>query len=361
MDMLSTDKSSDGGFGMLKMKEAIIKLLEGRDLTESEARSVMILVMRGEASPAQTAALLTALHMKGETVDEIAGFALAVRDLAKPVCPQRKDLVDISGTGGDRTGTFNISTTAAFVVAGAGVGVAKHGARSVSSHCGSADLLESLGVNLRLSPEQVAFCIDEVGIGFLFAPRLHPAMHYAEETRREIGVRTVLDILGPLTNPAGATSQVLGVYAGSLTEPLAHVLAILGCHSAYVVYGSDGLDELCTTGVNKVSSLYDGNVTTFALDAVELGLARAEVSDLLGGLPEENARITRAILGGEKGAQRDVVVLNAAATLVVSGHATSLLEAISISQEAIDSGSAERKLEELTQFTQDIPGGPPSV
>jgi len=361
MDVLSSDKSSNGGFGMLGMKEAIIKLLEGRDLTESEARSVMILVMRGETSAAQTAALLTALHMKGETVDEIAGCALAVRELARPVCPQRTDLVDISGTGGDRTGTFNISTTAALVVAGAGVGVAKHGARSVSSHCGSADLLESLGVNLRLSPEQVALCIDEVGIGFLFAPRLHPAMHYAEKTRREIGVRTILDILGPLTNPAGATSQVLGVYAGSLTEPLAHVLAILGCHSAYVVYGSDGLDELCTTGVNKVSSLCDGNVTTFALDAVELGLARSEVSDLLGGLPKENAKITRAILGGEKGAQRDVVVLNAAATLVVSGHATSLLEAISISQEAIDSGSAERKLEELIQFTQDIPGEPPSV
>jgi len=342
------------------MKEAIIKLLEGRDLTEAEARSVMILVMSGEASAAQTAALLTALHMKGETVDEIAGCALAVRELAKTVCPRRKDLVDISGTGGDRTGTFNISTTAAFVVAGAGVGVAKHGARSVSSHCGSADLLESLGVNLGLSPEEVALCIDEVGIGFLFAPRLHPAMHYAEETRREIGVRTILDILGPLTNPAGATSQVLGVYAGSLTEPLAHVLATLGCHSAYVVYGADGLDELSTTGVNKVSSLYDGNVTTFALDAVELRLARAQVSDLQGGLPEENAEITRAILAGEKGPQRDIVVLNAAATLVVSGHATSLLEAISVSQEAIDSGAAERKLGELIQFTQDISDVPAS-
>ncbi len=360
MGELSGIESRIGGFEMLGMREAIVKLLEGYDLTESEARSVMLLVMQGEASPAQTAALLTALHMKGETVDEIAGCALAVRELGKPVRPKREDLVDISGTGGDRTGTFNISTTAALVVAGAGVGVAKHGARSVSSHCGSADLLEKLGVNLGLSPEEVALCIDEVGMGFLFAPKLHPAMHYAEETRREIGVRTVFDILGPLTNPAGATSQVLGVYAGSLTEPLAHVLSVLGCHSAYAVYGADGLDELSTTGVNKVSSLYGGSVTTFALDAVELGLPRAQVSDLLGGVPDENAEITRSILKGEPGPQRDVVVLNAAATLVVSGHATSLLEAISASEEAIDSGAAARKLEELVQFSQDVAGTAPS-
>jgi len=338
---------------MLTIKEVIAKLLEGRDLTESEARSVMVLTMQGEASAAQRASLVTALHMKGETVDEIAGFALALRELAKPVRPKRGDLVDISGTGGDRTGSFNISTTAAFVVAGAGVGVAKHGARSVSSHCGSADLLEQLGVNLTLSPEEVAACIDGVGIGFLFAPKLHPAMEYAEEARREIGVRTVFDIVGPLANPAGAISQVLGVYAGSLTEPLARVLSILGCHSAYAVYGADGLDELSTTGVNKVSSLYDGNVSTFALDSVELGLPRAQVSDLLGGVPEENAAITRSILGGREGPQRDVTVLNAAATLVVSGHATSLLDAISISQEAIDSGAAARKLDELIAFSQD--------
>ena len=342
---------------MLTIKGAIAKLLDGQDLTQPEAQSVMTLAMQGGASTAQRAALLTALHMKGETVDEIAGFALALRELAKPVRPERGDLVDISGTGGDRTGTFNISTTAAFVVAGAGVGLAKHGARSVSSHCGSADVLEELGVNLTLSPENVALCIDEVGIGFLFAPRLHSTLRYAEEARREIGVRTVFDILGPLANPAGAISQVLGVYAGSLTEPLARVLSILGCHSAYAVYGADGLDELSTTGVNKVSSLYDGNVTTFALDAVELGLARAQVSDLQGGVPEENAAITRAILSGREGPQRDVVVLNSAATLVVSGHATSLLDAISISQDAIDSGAAARKLDELIQFSRDVGTG----
>jgi len=337
---------------MLSIREAMAKLMDGQNLSQGEMKAVMEQIVNGRATPVQVGALLTALHMKGETVEEITGCALAMRDLSQPVRPQRTDLVDISGTGGDRTGTFNISTTAAFVVAGAGLAVAKHGARSVSSLCGSADLLEALGVNLHLPPSAVARCIDEIGIGFLFAPTLHPALQHATDARREIGVRTVFDILGPLTNPAGAKAQVLGVYSAALTELLAHVLERLGSRSAYVVYGADGLDELSTTGVNKVSSLSQGQVRTFALDATELGLPRAQPSALRGGTPEENAEITRAVLAGERGPRRDIVVLNAAAALMVGGRARDLTVAVKMAKEAIDSGEAARVLNRLVSFSQ---------
>jgi anthranilate synthase/phosphoribosyltransferase len=336
----------------MDIKEAIGKVMLGEDLLGEEAEAVMGQIMGGEATPAQIGAFLTALRLKGETVEEITGCARAMRRSAIPVRPQRQDLVDTCGTGGDRTGTFNISTTAAFVVAGAGLGVAKHGNRSVSSHCGSADLLEALGVNLELTPEQVAGCIDQVGIGFLFAPRLHPAMKHAIGPRREMGVRTIFNILGPLTNPAGATRQIMGVYDPSLTSPLAQVLGKLGVQAAFVVHGADGLDELSTTGINRVSHLRDGWVKDFSLDPAELGLPGARLEDLRGGTAEENAQITQAILAGEQGPRRGVVLLNAAAALVAGGVAGDFEEGLQRAAEAIDSGSAREKLEGLVAFTQ---------
>jgi len=263
-------------------------------------------------------------------------------------------LVDTCGTGGDGAGTFNISTTAAFVVAGAGQAVAKHGNRSVSRGCGSADVLKALGVNIELSPEAVAACVDRVGFGFLYAPLLHPAMKHAIGPRREMGVRTVFNILGPLTNPAGAQAQLLGVYDPKLTEVMAQVLGSLGCRAAFVVHSEDGLDELTTTAPNRVSELKDGRVNTFTLDARELGLPRAARSDLQGGSAEENAAITRAILDGEKGPRRDVVLLNAAAALVVGGAASDLDEGLAMAAESIDSGAARAKLDALVSFTNSV-------
>ena len=336
----------------MDIKEAIGKVMLGEHLLGEEAEAVMGQIMAGETTPAQIGAFLTALRLKGETVEEITGCARAMRRSAIPVRPRRQDLVDTCGTGGDKTGTFNISTTAAFVVAGAGLGVAKHGNRSVSSHCGSADLLEALGVNLELAPDQVADCIDEVGIGFLFAPRFHPAMKHAIGPRREMGVRTIFNILGPLTNPAGATRQIMGVYDPSLTSPLAQVLGRLGAQAAFVVHGADGLDELSTTGINRVSHLRDGWVKDFSLDPVELGLPGARLEDLRGGTVEENAQITQAILAGERGPRRDVVLLNAAAALVAGGMARDFKEGLQQAAEAIDSGSAREKLEGLVAFSQ---------
>ena len=336
----------------MDIKEAIGKVMLGEHLLGEEAEAVMGQIMAGETTPAQIGAFLTALRLKGETVEEITGCARAMRRSAIPVRPRRQDLVDTCGTGGDKTGTFNISTTAAFVVAGAGLAVAKHGNRSVSSHCGSADLLEALGVNLELAPDQVADCIDEVGIGFLFAPRFHPAMKHAIGPRREMGVRTIFNILGPLTNPAGATRQIMGVYDPSLTSPLAQVLGRLGAQAAFVVHGADGLDELSTTGINRVSHLRDGWVKDFSLDPAELGLPGARLKDLRGGTAEENAQITQAILAGERGPRRDVVLLNAAAALVAGGMARDFKEGLQQAAEAIDSGSAREKLEGLVAFSQ---------
>jgi anthranilate phosphoribosyltransferase len=339
------------------IREAISQLLAGESLSAEQAEGVMDQVMGGEATPAQIAGFLIALRVKGETVDEITGCARAMRRAAVSVCPERTDVVDTCGTGGDRSGTFNISTTTAFVVAGAGLGVAKHGNRSVSSQSGSADVLKALGVNLELTPDQVAQAIDEVGIGFLFAPKLHPAMRYAIGPRRELGVRTVFNILGPLTNPAGAAAQLMGVYDGALIEPLARVLKSLGSRAAYVVHGADGLDELTTTGSNQVSYFgvpgANGQVVTEMLDPGELGFALARLEDLRGGDPDTNASITRDVLAGKaQGARRDVVLLNAAAALTVGGVSDSLAAGVARAAESIDSGAALDKLEGLIAFSQ---------
>ncbi|MCS7178145.1 MAG: anthranilate phosphoribosyltransferase [Anaerolineae bacterium] len=336
----------------MDIREAIARVVERQNLTTEEAEEVMGQVMQGEATPAQIGGFLIALRMKGETVEEIAGFARAMRRHAVPVPTRRAPLVDTCGTGGDRSGTFNISTAAAFVVAGAGLPVAKHGNRSVSSHCGSADVLEALGVNLDLTPEAVARCVDEIGIGFLFAPRFHPAMKHAIGPRREMGVRTVFNVLGPLTNPAGAQVQVLGVYDPDLTETLAGVLGSLGCQAAFVVHGADGLDELSTTGPNRVSWLQNGSIRTFILDPEDLGLPRAPLSALQGGVAAENAAIIRSILQGEQGPRRDVVLLNAAAALVAGNCAADLREGLSLAAWSVDSGAALEKLETLVAFTQ---------
>ncbi|MGQ9628083.1 MAG: anthranilate phosphoribosyltransferase [Anaerolineae bacterium] len=337
---------------MSAIKGAIARLLEGQNLEEAEAEAVMEQIMAGQATPAQVGAFLTALRMKGETVEEIAGCARAMRRCATAVRPRCWPyVVDTCGTGGDGAGTFNISTTAAFVVAGAGVPVAKHGNRSVSSFCGSADLLQALGVNVELSPEDVAACIDEIGFGFLYAPRLHPAMKHALGPRREIGARTIFNILGPLTNPAGAQAQVLGVYDGELTETIARVLGALGGRAAFVVHGADGLDELSTAGPNLVTELRDGWLRTFTLDPADLGLPRAKLSDLAGGSEKENAAITRAILAGETGPRRDVVLLNAAAALVVGGKASDLRAGLLLAAHSIDSGAALACLEALISFS----------
>ncbi|MGQ9625813.1 MAG: anthranilate phosphoribosyltransferase [Anaerolineae bacterium] len=331
--------------------EAIARLIEGRSLGEEEAMAVMAQILAGQATSAQIGAFLVALRMKGETVEELTGFARAIRRNATPVRSQRAELIDISGTGGDRTGTFNISTTAALVVAGAGLAVAKHVDYSVSSRCGSADLLQALGVNLELGPDEVARCIDEVGIGFLFVPRLHPALKYVSASRRELGIRTVFDLLGPLVNPAQATARLLGIYTGTLTELVAEVLRALGSRSAFVVYGADGLDELSTTGVNKISRLGEDGITTFPLDSTELNLPRASLADLRGGSPKENVNITLAILEGEKSPRRDIVLLNAAAALVTGGKVSGLREAVALAAETIDSGRAKEKLAQLVDFS----------
>jgi anthranilate phosphoribosyltransferase len=340
---------------MSEVKGAIARLIENQSLSEQQAEAAMVEITAGQASPAQVAGFLAALRMKGESTEELIGCARAVRKGITPVSPTRQDLVDISGTGDDLTGTFNISTTAALVAAGAGLAIAKHGNRSVSSQCGSADLLEALGVNLELTPQQMAQCIDEVGIGFLFAPLLQLGLERALAAARDIGVRTILHVLDPLINAAGASAQVLGVYSGALTEPVAYTQRALGIREAFVVYGADGMDEFSTTGVSKVSRLdEDGMVSTFFLEPTDLGLPRARLSDVAGGTPEVNVRVTEDVLAGKKGPPRDIVVLNAAATLVLGNVARNLREGISRAEEAIDSGTAAQKLQELIEFTQRV-------
>ncbi|MEE8392216.1 MAG: anthranilate phosphoribosyltransferase [Anaerolineae bacterium] len=341
------------------IRETISQLLEGQSLSAEQAEVVMDEIMTGSATPAQIAGFLVALRIKGETADEITGCARAMRRAAVPVRPKRTDVVDTCGTGGDRAGTFNISTTTAFVVAGAGLGVAKHGNRSVSSRSGSADVLEALGVNINLTPEQAARAIDEIGVGFIFAPNFHPAMRYAIGPRRELGVRTVFNVLGPLTNPAGAAAQLLGVYDADLTEVLARVLQQLGSRAAYVVHGFGGLDELTTTGPNQVSCFGvppgNGCVVTETLDPRELGFAPARSKDLRGGDPDENARIMRGVLAGkDRGPRRDVVLLNTAAALVVGDAAADLEEGIARAAESIDSGAALNALEALIAYSQNV-------
>lgn len=341
----------------MEIQRAIDVLSRFGHLQMDEAEAVMNQIMSGEATPAQIAAYLMALRMKGETQDEITGSARAMRANAHRVPSQAEAeaLLDTCGTGGDRSGTFNISTTVAFVAAGAGLKVAKHGNRASSSKCGSADVLAALGVNLDLTPEQAGQCIDEVGIGFLFAAKLHPAMKHAVGPRREMGVRTIFNILGPLTNPAGARRQLMGVFAADLTVMLAHVLGQLGAVSAMVVSGYGGLDELTTTGPNRISHYRNNSVETFDLDPADYGFRGANISELLGGEAEDNATILRGVLDGSiRDAKRDVVVLNAAAALVAGGKANSLRGALPMAADVIDGGAALAKLNGLIAFSQKL-------
>jgi anthranilate phosphoribosyltransferase len=333
------------------LKEMIGKIVSGEDLQFQEARQVMLQVMNGEATGAQIGSLLTALRMKGETVEEISGCAQAMREKSLSFSCRHSLLVDTCGTGGDCSGTFNVSTTAAFVVAGAGVPVAKHGNRSVSSKSGSADLLEALGVKLDLLPGEVMSILDRIGIGFLYAPVFHVAMKHASGPRKEIGIRSIFNILGPLTNPARANVQVLGVYEPGLTEVMARVLERLGVKSAYVVHGDGGLDEISNTGPTKVSCLNNGSIKTFYIHPEELGFTRATLRQLQGGDARENAGITRRVLSGEKGPHRDIVLLNAAAALAASGVVRDLPEGVRAAGESIDSGKALEKLEQLVAAT----------
>ena len=343
--------------------EAVRALVDRRDLTRIEAAAAMDAIMSGAATHAQIAAFLTALRMKGETVEELIGFAQVMRQKAVRVRTRgdevaaltgtdREMLIDTCGTGGDASGTFNVSTATAFVVAGAGLRVAKHGNRSVSSLCGSADVVETLGISLELGPAKVAQCIDEVGIGFLYAPLLHTAMKHVMAARREMGIRTVFNMLGPLTNPAGANAQVVGVYTRSLTEALARVLAELGTIRGFVVHGADGLDEISNTGESVVSEVREGVVRTFVVRPEDFGIARATIADLLGGDREQNAEIIRSILGGEIGPRRDIVLMNAAAALVAGGRARDLKEGVALGAQSIDSGQARGKLAALVALSR---------
>jgi len=326
-------------------------------LQVQQAEEVMNQIMAGEASDAQIGAYLMALRMKGETRGEITGSARAMRANATKI-PTKTDLtrlLDTCGTGGDRSGTFNISTTVAFVAAGAGVPVAKHGNRAATSKCGSADVLEEVGLNLDLTPEQVGRCIDEIGIGFLFAPRLHPAMRHAIGPRRQLGVRTIFNILGPLTNPAGAQRQLMGVFAPDLGPFLAGVFSDLGAISAIVVSGYGGLDELTVTGPNRVSHYHDGFTETYELDPEDLGFRGAHISELLGGDARENAAIMRGVLSGEiRDAKRDVVLLNGGAALLAAGVVDSIEEGIVLSRQSIDAGGALEKMSALVDYSQEL-------
>ncbi|MET0852226.1 MAG: anthranilate phosphoribosyltransferase [Candidatus Rokuibacteriota bacterium] len=342
--------------------ESVRALVDRRDLTRIEAAAAMEAIMSGAATNVQIAAFLTALRMKGETVEELIGFAQVMRqkvvrvptragDVVAATGTDREMLIDTCGTGGDASGTFNVSTATAFVVAGAGLKVAKHGNRSVSSLCGSADVVETLGIDLELTPAQVGRCVDEVGIGFLYAPLLHTAMKHVMVARREMGVRTVFNMLGPLTNPAGANAQVIGVYAQALTEPLARALAELGTIRAFVVHGADGLDEISNTGESDIAEVHEGVVRAGRVRPEDFGLARAAIRDLQGGDREENARIIRGLLGGERGPRRDIVLMNAAAALVVGGKARDLKEGVALAASSIDSGSATAKLAALVDLS----------
>ena len=331
-------------------------------LTRDEARAVMAEVLSGKCTDAQIAALLVALRMKGETVEEIVGFAEAIRAEATPLRIHRNSTVDVSdterdalvdtcGTGGDTSGTFNISTATAFVVAGAGVRVAKHGNRSISSKCGSADVMEALGVKITLPPERLAACLEEVGIAFLFAPALHSAMKYVQTARRELKLRTVFNLLGPLTNPARASAQVVGVYSADLVERVAEALSMLGLRRALVVHGLDGLDEITVTDASRIAEVREGTVRTYEVTPEEFGIKHATLAEISGGDAPANAAIIRGILSGEKSPRRDVVLLNAAAALVAAGEAEHLAEAIPVAAKAIDSAAAAKKLDAMVRFT----------
>lgn len=333
------------------LKGAIAKLIERKNLSEQEIMDAMGCIMEGNATPAQIGSFITALRLKGETIEEITGCAKVMREKAQRITPKVEYCIDTCGTGGDGANTFNISTASAVVAAAGGTTVAKHGNRSVSSRSGSADVLEALGINILLAPEEVKECIERVGIGFMFAPSFHRSMKHAAGPRKELGIRTIFNILGPLTNPANAKGQVLGVYHEALTEPMANVLLNLGVEKAMVIHGADGLDEITTTGITKVSELRDGKVSNYGIDPQEMGFGRAKKEYLSGGDAQANAEIIISIFDGEKGPKRDVVVLNAAAALYVGNAASSLAEGVEMAEEIIDSGKAKRKLDELRNFT----------
>jgi len=339
------------------IREAIQTLVSGNSLTVEEAASVMEEIMTGEATPAQFAAFVTALRIKGETVEEIAGLASVMRSKATPV-PVTVPVIDTCGTGGDGSFTFNISTAAALVAAGAGLKVAKHGNRAMSSQCGSADVLEALGVKIDLNAEQVQECLETVGIGFMFAPTFHPAMKYATVPRREIGIRTVFNILGPLTNPARAEYQVLGVPNEELGEKIASVLHRLGTKHSLVVHGIGGMDEISISGISLVWDVTEyGVLQPYEICPEDFGFEKASVTEIKGGTPDENAEILRRILNGERGAKRDVVVMNTAAALVAGNRASDFKEGAHIAEKVIDNGQTQAKLEELINFSQNIEVG----
>jgi len=349
------------------IRKAIARVVERDDLTESEMIEVMDQIMSGGATPAQIAAFITALRMKGETIDEITGAARVMRDRALPIRVgksvldldrdeinlDRETILDTCGTGGSGTNSFNISTTVAFVVSACGVKVAKHGNRAVSSSCGSADVLEALGVNLNITPETVERCINEIGIGFLFAPALHGAMKHAIGPRREIGIRTIFNILGPLTNPAGADCQVLGVYREDLVEKLAHVLKKLGCKRGFVVHGLDAMDEITLAGETRIAEVTTQGVEVKVISPEQFGLERSTAADLRGGDAQGNAVIVKEILSGVDGAKRRVVLLNAAFALVATGKAVDVMDGIRVAGEAIESGRAAKQLEKLVALTNE--------
>jgi anthranilate phosphoribosyltransferase len=333
------------------IREAIAKLADRISLTEAESEAVMREIMEGQTTPAQIAAFLTALRLKGETVDEVVGAARAMREKAVKIRVDDPLVVDTCGTGGDRKGTFNISTTTAFVVAGAGVTVAKHGNRAASSKSGSADVLRALGVNIDVPPFVVEECVNDIGIGFLFAPVFHGAMKHAVGPRQEIGIRTLFNILGPLTNPAGASIQILGVYADPLADLMAQVLIKLGARHCFVVHGEDGLDEISISGPTRFCEGKEGRISCYHLDPRDLGIPVAGIETIAGGAPDENAKILLGILGGERGPKRDIVLLNAAPPLVACGKATDFAEGIALAARSIDSGAAMEKFDRLKQRT----------
>jgi anthranilate phosphoribosyltransferase len=348
--------------------DALHRIANHREsLAREEARAVMAEILAGACTDAQIAALLVALHMKGETVEEIVGFAEAIRAAASPLPisrdsaldvsgTERDALVDTCGTGGDTSGTFNISTATALLVAGAGVRVAKHGNRSVTSRCGSADVMEALGVNIALTPARIAACLEQVGIAFLFAPAMHSAMKYVQPARRELRLRTVFNLLGPLTNPACASAQVVGVYSADLVEKLAEALSMLGVHRALVVHGDDGLDEITITAPTRIAEVREGGVRTYEVTPEEFGFPRAFLPAISGGDASDNAAIIREILEGKKSPCRDVVLLNAAAALVAAGRADHIRDALPLAAQSLDSGAARRKLDALVRFTNSVVG-----
>jgi anthranilate phosphoribosyltransferase len=334
------------------IQAALQQVIDGHDLTREEAREVMGSVMEGEATPAQIGGFLVALRLKGETADEIAGCAEAMRSHVLEVRPARDDLVDTAGTGGDGQRTINISTAAALVAAAAGSAVAKHGNRAVSSASGSADVLEALGFSLEQPPERIAQSIDELGFGFLFAPSHHPAMRHAAAVRRELGTRTVFNVLGPLTNPAGARAQIVGVYSPQLVRTIADVLARLGARRAFVVHGAAGIDELSPAGPNLVCEVVEGEVHEREIDPLDLGVPRCDPAELRGGSPEENAQVIREVFAGRDGAARDAILLNAAGAIAAGGHAEDLREGLALARDAVASGAAGERLEALAAFSR---------